>query len=175
MIAYQTPEERPIAKHLLSNYHTTTLKTWIGGYRYRPQEWTEPKNWYPQGVPSWNDKVILGGYTKHTCNITSGVDDISALCILKGATLIISKRGRLTIDGLLADPLGMLGDSGLSNSGTIRNSGQLMLRNAAYEGIRNEGIMENEGKIFADESISTSSIHWGDFSDRGERVFLVRD
>ncbi len=172
MIAYEAPDETPIGRKLLTDYHTTTLKTWIGGYRNRPEEWTEARNWYPTGVPGWNDKVILGGYSKHRCNIATGVDDIAALCVLPGATLVLAKAGRLTIDGLLSDPLGMLGDSGLYNAGCIEVQGQLSIRNAALKGIRNHGRLRNDGRIYADCSVSTCPSDWGEFADYGERVFL---
>lgn len=170
MIAYQAPEER---RALLAQFHTTTLKTWIGGFRNRPEEWTEPHNWYPAGVPSFTDKVIIGGYSRHTCHIATGVDDVSALSVLPGATLTIAAEASLTVNGMLADPLGLLGDSGLSNAGTIYNYGSLGLRNAALQGICNEGWIENHGNIVADESISSQEEHWGRYTDRGERVFLM--
>ena len=175
MIAYNAPEERPITRKLLAEYHTTTLKTWIGGYRNRPEEWTEPKNWYPEGVPGWSDKVIIGGYRSHRCHIATGVDDVSALAILPGAHLEIGEGGRLTVDGLLADPLGMLGDSGLSNAGHLDVRGRLTLRNAALQGIQNQGSIHNEGKIYADESVSCSSSDWGDFDNYGSRIFMVSE
>ena len=175
MIAYQAPQERPISRRLLADYHTTTLKTWIGGYRNRPEEWTEPKNWYPEGVPGWSDKVIIGGYGSHCCNIATGVDDISALSILPAGKLVIASAGRLTIDGLLADPLGMLGDSGLSNAGTLHIQGCLSLRNAALYGIHNQGTILNDGHIYADDSISCEGFAWGNFEDRGKRVFLSQE
>ncbi|MFK8056566.1 MAG: hypothetical protein AB8F78_10635 [Saprospiraceae bacterium] len=157
----------------MANFHTTTLKTWIGGFRNRPEEWTEPKNWYPHGVPSWTDKVILGGYSKHRCHIATGVDDISALSVLTGATLVIGEDARLTVDGLMADPLGMLGDSGLSNSGIVHNKGELSIRNVALQGIHNRGLLVNEGRIYADGSVSSDDSDWGRYADRGERVFLL--
>ena len=175
MIAYEAPQERPICRRLLHDYHTTTLKTWIGGYRNRPSEWTEPKNWYPEGVPGWSDKVILGGYGTHACNIATGVDDVSALSILPDARLRIDVGGRLTVDGLLADPLGMLGDSGLSNAGHLHIRGVLTLRNAALQGICNQGSIINDGRIDADASISTSAAAWGDYTESGERCFLVTE
>ena len=173
MIAYEAPQERPISRTLLGDYHTTNLKTWIGGFRNRPQEWTEPKNWYPEGVPGWSDKVIIGGYGNHMCNVATGVDDVSALTVLPGAQLQIARKGRLTIDGLLADPLGMLGDSGLSNGGTLLVDGCLTLRNAALKGIYNQGTIVNTGAIYADESVSCASLDWGDYREEGERVFMV--
>jgi len=157
----------------MAEYHTTTLKTWIGGFRNRPEEWTEPKNWYPEGVPSWTDKVILGGYSKHKCHIATGVDDISALSILPGMTLVIGEEARLTIDGELADPLGMLGDSGLTNAGIIKVEGTLSICNVALKGIHNNGVLINEGRINADSSVSTDNEDWGRYYDKGERIFQM--
>ncbi len=175
MISYVAPEERIISPRELADFHTTSLKTWIGGYRNRPEEWTEPKNWYPHGVPSWTDKVIIGGYSKHKCHIATGVDDVSALSILDGATLVIGDDARLTIDGLMADPLGMLGDSGLSNSGILQVLGQLSIRNVALQGVFNRGLIVNEGRIYADGSVSAKDDDWGRYADRGERVFLLAE
>ncbi len=175
MISYEAPEERIISRRELADFHTTTLKTWIGGYRNRPEEWTEPKNWYPHGVPSWTDKVILGGYSRHKCHIATGVDDVSAISILDNATLVIGKNARLTIDGLMADPLGMLGDSGLSNSGVVHIQGQLSIRNVALQGILNRGHIINEGRIYADGSVSCCEKLWGRYADRGDRVFLLAE
>lgn len=173
VISYEAPQERPISYSELSNYHTTTLKTWIGGFRNRPEEWTEPKNWYPTGVPSWTDKVILGGYSQHKCHIATGVDNVSALCVLRGAMLVIGKEASLTIDGELADPLGMLGDSGLSNAGIVKVEGELSIRNVALKGINNCGLLINEGRINADQTVSTQNEDWGRYTDRGERVFQM--
>ncbi len=173
MISYAAPQERPISTCQLADYHTTTVKTWIGGFRNRPEEWTEPNNWYPHGVPSWTDKVILGGYSKHKCHIATGVDDISALSVLPGATLVIGEEARLTIDGSLADPLGMLGDSGLSISGIVKNEGTLSILNTALKGIRNSGLLINQGRINADSTVSTQSEDWGRYADRGERIFQM--
>ena len=173
MISYIAPQERPIAPCQLANYHTTTLKTWIGGFRNRPEEWTEPMNWYPHGVPSWTDKVIIGGYSKHKCHVATGVDDVSALCVLDGARLVIGEDARLTIDGELADPLGMLGDSGLSISGIVQVKGTLCIRNAALKGITNTGLLVNEGRINADSTVSTNKEDWGRYADKGERIFQL--
>ena len=162
-----------MTRHALADFHTTTLKTWIGGYRNRPEEWTEPNNWYPTGVPGWSDKVIVGGYGTHRCHVATPTDDVSALSVLPGASLVIGERGRLTVDGLRADPLGLLGDSGVSNAGLIRVSGELSLRNAALRGIHNTGLIINEGRIYADASISAGDEDWGRYRDLGHRVFLL--
>lgn len=171
MIAYVTPDERPICRRGLADFHTTTLKTWIGGYRNRPEEWTEPQNWYPAGVPSHTDKVIIGGYSRHRCHVATGVDDVSALSVLPGATLALGPNASLAVDGELADPLGILGDSGLSNAGTIRNAGTLILRNAALRGIDNRGWIHNEGTIYADGSVTEQPSAWGRYRERGVREF----
>ena len=175
MISYQAPQERIISQRELADFHTTTLKTWIGGYRNRPEEWTEPKNWYPHGVPSWTDKVIIGGYSKHKCHIATGVDDVSAICILEGGRLVIAKDARMTIDGLMADPLGMLGDSGLNNCGILQVFGELSIRNVALQGVYNKGLIVNEGRIYADGSVSCCDKLWGRYAERGERVFLLAE
>lgn len=171
MIPYEAPEERPISPKRMADYHSTSLKTWIGGTRRRAESWSEPRNWFPHGTPSWTDKVVVGGYGRHRCAIDAVVDDVSALSILAGAKLIIAERGRLAVDGLLADPLGLLGDSGLHIAGILEVRGRLALRNAALRGIRNTGLLINEGEIFADATISTDDADWGRYADRGQRVF----
>lgn len=157
----------------MADYHSTRLKTWIGGVRRRPEDWSEPRNWFPSGVPSWTDKVVIGGYGRHRCTISREVDDVSALSVLQGAKLLIDHEGRLAVDGLLADPLGFLGDSGLAVAGILQVRGHLSLRNAALRGIRNTGLLVNEGHIYADATISTDDADWGRYADRGKRVFTL--
>ena len=174
MIPYEAPDERPISPKKMADFHTTALKTWIGGTRQMQESWSEAQNWFPVGVPSWTDKVIIGGYGRHRCVVDGPVDDVSALAVLPGAKLVVERRGRLAIDGLFADPLGLLGDSGLHIQGILQVRGQLSLRNAALRGIRNTGLLINEGQIFADSTISADDADWGHYADRGARVFTLR-
>jgi len=95
------------------------------------------------------------------------------LNILEGATLHIAKGSRLTVDGLCVDLLGMLGGSGLKNGGILKVKGQLSIRNVALRGIQNTGILVNEGRIYADSTVSNADEDWGQYADLGERVFLL--
>ena len=173
MIPYEAPEERPISPQGMADFHSTSLKTWIGGARRHAESWSVPENWFPSGVPCWTDKVVVGGYGQHRCVVREHVDDVSALSVLAGAKLVVEPTGRLSIDGLFADPLGFLGDSGLHVAGILQVKGQLALRNAALRGIRNTGLLINECQIFADASISTDDADWGRYADRGQRVFML--
>ncbi len=173
VISYTAPEERTIRPECMADYHTTALKTWIGGSRKRAESWNHPANWYPFGVPKRSDKVIIGGYGLHRCTLRTSVECISGLSILPQAKLVIEADGSLCVDGCLADPHGMLGDSGLSNHGLLHVRGELILRNAALQGIANHGLIINEGCISTDASVSTQDEDWGRYADRGERKFLL--
>ena len=171
MIAYEAPEERILGLHQLADYHTTRLKTWIGGYRESPEAWSEPNNWYPAGVPELTDKVIVGGYGTHRCFVAERVDEVSALAILPSAKVVVGRRGGLTVDGTLADPLGLLGDSGLSNAGLLHNDGLFEIRNAAVHGIMNRGLFINRGLVRTDRSVTDADEYWGKFIDLGVREY----
>ena len=172
MIAYQAPEERLISLSQLRDYQASYYKIWLGGCRGRAQDWSEPRNWYPHGVPEWFDRVIIGGYSRHCCVIDKPVSDVGSVCILPNAKLHILEKGRLTIDGLKSDPAGLTGDAGLANQGFIKVRGFLSLRNARQGGILNRGIIINEGRIQSEGTIDSDDQAWGLVHDRGERVFL---
>ncbi len=156
----------------LGSYAFSKVKTWIGGYRDRPQEWTEPLNWYPVGVPDARDKVVVGGYGRHRCHVATGVDEVLSLHVLRQATLHIGKAGILTVDGLWADPLGLICGSGLSNEGTVEIAGTLGLRNTSSGGIENQGLISNRGRIIADATVTQVKSRWGRYLDLGTRQYL---
>ncbi len=167
------PDERPISAAELGSYTFSKVKTWIGGYRNRPQEWTEPLNWYPKGVPDWQDKVVIGGYGRHRCHVATGVDEVLSVHVLRQATLHIAKLGGLTINGLFADPLGLVCSSGLSNEGTVEVVGNLALRNTSDGGIYNGGIISNRGSILADTTVTRDLERWGRYIEMGSRHYLA--
>ena len=170
MLLYTAPDERAIELQCLGDYITSRVKTWIGGFRNRPQEWTEPMNWFPVGVPGPRDKVLIGGYTRHCCHVATGTDEILSLHILYQATVRIGISGRLTIDGTLADPLGLICGSGLTNDGTLEVLGSLGLYNTTSGGVENGGLISNRGTILVDHSVSLCAQRWGHCITTGERI-----
>lgn len=172
MILQESPEKLLDLAEFLTYYHKATLKTWIGGARLNPQSWENPMNWYPNGVPSWADKVVIGGYGNHKCTISQTVEDITGLKILPNAKLHILSKGKLCIDGQLADQGGIIKDDGLFNEGMFINNGQLTIKNSNSNGVQNNGIIVNEGTIFTDHLISNELITWGRLIDRGQRFLM---
>ena len=167
MFSLMPPEERCLSLAELRDYRTTSVKTWIGGYRNRPQAWTEPRNWYPVGVPSWRDRVTVGGYSRHRCTVPTGVDPIAALTILPGATLIVDEKACLKVDGKYADPLGVLGASGVINDGCLHVKGEFAIRHATHGGITNNGLLINRGCVSVDQSVTDCLLRWGHMTDLG--------
>ncbi len=170
MLLNSAPDERPISAVDLSAYTLARVKTWIGGYRSRPEEWTEPHNWYPVGVPDWQDKIVIGGYGKHRCRVTSSTEDVLSIHVLQQARLDITKYGSLIINGLFADPLGLICGSGLSNEGTVEIAGSLSLRNTSSGGVLNVGLISNRGRILADLTVTQDRSRWGHYVELGARI-----
>ena len=169
MFSTLPPDERLVTADELRDLRSTSVKTWIGGYRNRSDDWTEPRNWFPVGVPRATDRVIIGGYCRHRCRVASAVGPITALTVLPGATFVVDCCGSLTVDGCHADPLGLLGDSGVCNAGCLQILGALSILHANAGGIFNTGIVLNRGSIYVDASVTDCSHRWGHLTDLGRR------
>ena len=167
------PVERALSLAELGAYTMSRVKTWIGGFRQNPESWSEPRNWYPRGVPEWQDKVVIGGYGRHRCHIDRPVDAVMSVHVLRQARLHIGDAGVLSIDGLFADPLGLICGSGLHNEGSVEIDGSLILRNVTSGGIDNCGLLANRGRISADNKVTRSPSAWGHFVNSGTRDYRV--
>ena len=171
MLRHTAPDERALAGPELGAYIMSRVKTWIGGARRRPEAWHEPRNWYPHGVPDWQDKVVIGGYGRHRCQVDSHVEAVMSVHVLPQARLHVSRRGILPIDGLFADPLGLICGSGLHNEGHVEVDGALVLRNVTSGGIDNRGLLANRGRIRADDKVTRCEDAWGRFLNTGRRDY----
>ncbi len=173
MFSLLPPDERRIDRLELRQYTTTSVKTWIGGYRNRPEEWTEPRNWFPHGVPTWRDRVTVGGYSRHRCNVATGVDPVASLAILIGATVVVAEHASLAIDGTFTDPMGLLGGSGIHIEGSLHVKGDLTIRHSTGGGIVNSGIIVNRGRLRVDESVTDCPLRWGHLTNLGQTEYLA--
>ena len=171
MLRTTPPRERALTARELDTYSMARLRTWIGGTRRRTEDWSEPRNWFPVGVPDWHDKVIIGGYGRHRCLVSGEVDAVMSIHVLSDARLLVAARGILRVDGLFADPFGVVCDSGLYNEGTVEVAGTLVLRNVTAGGIRNEGLICNRGRIATCDKVTRCETAWGRFLDSGDREY----
>lgn len=171
MLRHTAPAERALSAAELGAYTMSRVRTWIGGLRHRPEAWNEPRNWYPEGVPEWQDKVVIGGYGRHRCRVAAPVEAVTSVHVLPHARLHIARGGCLPIDGLFADPLGLICGSGLHNEGAVEIDGALVLRNVTSGGIDNRGLLANRGLIRADGRVTRCRDAWGRFLNTGRRDY----
>lgn len=172
MLRYTSPPERALRAEELDTYTMSRIRTWIGGVRKAPEEWSEPRNWYPVGVPDWQDKVVIGGYGRHRCRVCGVADAVMSVHVLPGASLVVARAGCLVVDGLFSDPLGLICDSGLYNEGQIEINGALALRNVTAGGIQNEGLVCNRGRITTCARVTRCDAAWGNFLNTGRREYV---
>lgn len=171
MLRHTAPTERALTEEEIGAYTMSRIRTWIGGVRRSPEDWHEPRNWFPAGVPEWHDKVIIGGYGRHRCRVTTDADAVMSVHVLPQASLLVARRGTLRIDGLFSDPLGLVCDSGLHNEGQVEIIGTLALRNVTSGGIHNEGLLCNRGEISTCEKVTRCAAAWGRFLNTGHRRY----
>lgn len=113
--------------------------------------WDEPNNWFPNGVPTANDSVLIAGSS--SVEITPGY-------VAFARYLDIDDAASLLIDNNIAPPsfaeLTIAGSetNGLTSRGLIRNRGVLNISAAADHSIDNNGIIHNGilGEIFIDSA-----------------------
>ena len=171
MLRKSSPEERALSARQLADYTLSHLRTWIGGSRRRSEDWNEPKNWFPVGVPDLHDRVVIGGYGRHRCYVGTEVEPVMSIHVLPEARLVVGPAALLSVDGLFADPYGVVCDSGLYNEGTVEVAGTLVLRNVTAGGILNEGLLCNRGRIQTCERVTRCVRAWGRYLDSGERRY----
>ncbi|MDH3246029.1 MAG: hypothetical protein OEM26_15520 [Saprospiraceae bacterium] len=113
--------------------------------------WDEPNNWFPNGVPTANDSVLIAGSS--SVEIPPGyvasaryldIDDAASLLI--DNNLVPPGFGELMIAGSEAN--------GVTSRGLIRNRGVPNISGAADHAIDNNGIIHNGilGEIFIDSA-----------------------
>ncbi|MEO1260814.1 MAG: MopE-related protein [Bacteroidota bacterium] len=121
------------------NTSTTTTRTWNGFFG---TDWTEDCNWTPSGVPQSTDDVVIPNTTNKP--VIDGTTSASVKSVkIKGeASLTIHSGGTLNVDDSSGD--------GISNSGTVNNSGTIQIGASSapgQDGILNEGTITNNGTI----------------------------
>ncbi|MBK8566616.1 MAG: hypothetical protein IPN76_25620 [Saprospiraceae bacterium] len=144
---------------------------WKGGTCGLEHDWMEPMNWYNRHVPGWFDEVIIPSDINGRCFypiIDLFVNDVAQLLIEPGAKLIISKYGRLTIDGLEKKGIGII------NEGEIIVRGELSINRTNISNIKNKGLIHNSGSIAFDQPMKKGLIQQagGRFENFGETLFF---
>ena len=173
MLRMNAPAERALSKGELGGYTMSRVRTWIGGVRRAPESWEEPHNWYPTGVPDYHDTVVIGGYGRHRCRVSTSVGAVMCVQVLPGAYLVVAADGVLRIDGLFSDPFGLVCGSGLVNEGSVEIDGTLDLRNVTSGGIDNAGLLCNRGRISTCDRVTRCTAAWGRFLNTGQRRYLA--
>lgn len=115
----------------------TTLcfgQVWTGAM---DNNWNNPQNWNPNGVPTNRIEISV---TNNPPQISQEVPTIQSLTIKEGASLNIAVNGVLTI-------MNENTSIGLNNKGTIHNQGSILIEEASSFGISNDGTLTNDGII----------------------------
>ncbi len=144
---------------------------WCGGTVGAECEWNEPMNWYNRRVPGWFDKVVISGaYTWQNCFpiINDFVMDIAMLKIMKEGQLWIEKNGRLSVDGLTKQQIGIY------NLGLIHIEGELTVHRTRIASIKNSGLIFNKGSLAIDKKKCNGILQHGEgkFDNFGEFLFI---
>jgi hypothetical protein len=144
---------------------------WKGGTCGVEHDWMEPMNWYNRHVPGWFDEVIIPTDIDGHCFypiIDLFVNDVAQLIIEPGARLVISKYGRLTIDGLEKKGIGII------NDGEIIVKGELSINRTNLTNVKNKGLIHNSGSIAFDQPMKKGLIQQagGRFENFGETLFF---
>lgn len=144
---------------------------WRGGTSGLEHDWMEPMNWFNRHVPGWFDKVIIPSDLDGRCFypiIDLFVNDIAELEIEAGARLVISRYGKLTIDGLGKKQIGIM------NEGELLVKGELTINRTNYSNIKNSGLIRNSGSIAFDQPMKKGLLQQegGRFENFGETLFF---
>ena len=96
------------------------------------------------------------------------VNDIAQLVIEPGARLVVSRYGKLTIDGLAKKGIGIL------NDGELIIKGELTINRTNVANVRNHGLIHNSGSIAFDQPIKKGLVQHagGRFENFGETLFF---
>lgn len=144
---------------------------WRGGTSGLEHDWMEPLNWYNRHVPGWFDEVIIPSDLDGRCFypiIDLFVNDIAQLVIEAGARLVVSRYGKLTIDGLGKKHIGIM------NEGELLIRGELTINRTNYSNIKNSGLIRNSGSIAFDQPMKKGllQLDGGRFENYGETLFF---
>lgn len=144
---------------------------WKGGSIGNEHDWMEPMNWYNRHVPGWFDEVVIPADSLGFCYypiIDLFVNDIAQLIIEPGAKLVVSRYGRLTIDGLTKKKIGIL------NDGELIVKGELSINRTNFTNVQNKGLIHNSGSIAFDQPMKKGLIQQegGRFENYGETLFF---
>lgn len=144
---------------------------WKGGTTGLEHNWMEPMNWYNRHIPGWFDEVIIPSDLDSRCFypiIDMFVNDIAQLTIEPGAKLVVSRFGKLTIDGLAKKRIGIL------NYGELIVKGELSINRTNNYNIQNKGLIHNIGSIAFDQPMKKGLVQQagGRFENYGETLFF---
>ena len=144
---------------------------WKGGTTGLEHDWMEPMNWYNRHIPGWFDEVVIPSDLDSRCFypiIDLFVNDIAQLTIEPGAKLVVSKLGKLTIDGLSKKSIGIL------NYGELIVKGELSVNRTNNYNIQNKGLIHNIGSIAFDQPMKKGLVQQagGRFENYGETLFF---
>lgn len=150
---------------------TTVPHYWCGGAYGAEHEWNEPMNWYNRRVPGWFDEVIISGsFTLFNCFpfINDFVTDIALLRIMEDGQLWVGKDGKLSIDGLSKQQVGIY------NFGLIYIEGELTVHRTNAVSIENCGLIFNKGSLAIDKKETNGILQSGEgkFDNFGELLFI---
>lgn len=112
-----------------SSLYSETI-TWKGGTPGDETNWTNPKNWKSNSVPTEISDVVIPNtstFGNHYPVINSRVQPIGSLLISGGAELHVTETGLLIVDGTGVYNYGVL------NLGSITINGEVFIENSALE------------------------------------------
>ena len=144
---------------------------WKGGTAGLEHDWMEPMNWFNRHVPGWFDEVLIPSDMDGRCFypiIDLFVNDIAQLVIERGARLVVSEKGKITIDGLAKKGIG------IQNFGELIVKGELTINRTNFSNVRNNGLIYNAGSIAFDQPMKKGLIqrNGGRFENFGETLFF---
>ncbi|MEZ4884067.1 MAG: T9SS type A sorting domain-containing protein [Chitinophagales bacterium] len=140
----------------------TTLcfgQVWTGAV---DNNWSNPQNWNPNGVPTARIEIPI---TTNKPTIFQAVPNIQSLTVKEGASFNIAINGVLQI-------LNEHTSIGLNNNGTIQNQGSIIIEDAASFGISNNGTLVNTGSIASNNMGTHGLFNFKNFTNNGQITIL---
>ncbi len=151
---------------LLMGVAAQAQTTWTGT---AGTDWNTDGNWDPAGVPTAATDVVIPNVS-NLPRIEAGTAAVAnSVHVQGGAALTIGSSGSLTINGSKSF-ISTDGFAAFYNQGTVNNSGQLVIGNAApvgEDGLFNEGRFNNNagGQIQIDRSTRSGLFNVGSFTN----------
>lgn len=146
----------------------TESMSWTGA---KNTDWNETCNWSPIGIPTSTNDVIIPAAPSTQPTLISNAGVARSVQIESGAVLTIANSGQLTINNYkIFTASGILSSAAFQNSGTLDNSGRLILGTTnpiGDYGLWNTGFVHNydSGEITVDRSATRGIFNAGTFSN----------